>query len=383
MVSKYNRRARRTTRRIKRILAVALLVVAVVELASAGLIESGILAAQRPSYRMPKLQPFWIDRDPHVGAWHEADTEYEDVTDCYAVTYRTNAYGARDPERKRKGDSPRVVMLGDGFIEGVGLQRGARISDILEAETKAEHLNFGSGGHFGATQAWLLYKHLAKGFDHDLVVFGLVPDDDFVNDDPALAAAYGRQYRPYLVMRGGSYYLKYVNPDERGLSVAERRAEDRRLVARLLASYTYTANAVRRIGILAHANWTGGPGAAASAEATYSGYFDFTQAQAERLVHILEQLLDEAGDRQVIVAVIPRPADFQQAAPPPLSAILDVLAPAYPNLHVIDLRERFKQDAARAGYYRNCRRFFSPAGAAAAAGALLADPVYRAALGLK
>jgi len=370
-------------RRIKQVLMVVVLAMAAVELASAALIESGILGAQRPSYKMPKLQPFWIDRDPHVGMWHEAETEYEDVTDCYAVSYRTNAYGARDPERKRKVDGPRAVMLGDGFIEGVGLERGERISDILEAETEIEHLNFGSGGPFGVTQAWLLYKHLAKGFDHDLVVLGLVPDDDFVNDDPALAGTYGRQYRPYMVMRGGSYYLKYVNPDERGLSAAERRAEDRRLVARLLASYTYTANALRRIAILVHANWTGGPGETVSAEATYSGYYDFTQAQAERLIYVLEQLLEEAGDRQVIVTVIPRPADFAQAAPPPLMAILEVLAPAYPNLHVIDLRQRFKNDDQRSGYYRDCRRYFSPAGAAAAARLLSADPAYRTALGLK
>jgi hypothetical protein len=49
---------------------------------------------------------------------------------------------------------------------------------------------------------------------------------------------------------------------------------------------------------------------------------------------------------------------------------------------VIDLRDRFATVDWH-GFYRNCDRRWSPAGAKAAATAMLADPAYRKALGLK
>ncbi|MBT6095734.1 MAG: hypothetical protein HOH04_12695 [Rhodospirillaceae bacterium] len=382
MVSRHNRKARRATLRIRRVIAIAAVAFIILEFVSAGVIRFGFIEAERPSYQLPRSKPFWIDQHPHFGMWHEADTQFDDEKICFSASYRTNAYGARDRKRIRKGKTPRVVMLGDAFTEGYGVARAERTSDILEAETKAEHLNFGTSGHFGATQSWLLYKHLAKGFDHDVVIFNLVPDNDFINDDPQYADAYRSQYRPYLVLRGGNYYLKYMNPDQRGLSPEEIRAQEHRILGRLFKNFTYAANLVNRLANFVGEQFAGSKGSAVSTNAVYSGYFDFTQAQAERMIYVLEQLLEEAGKRTVIVTLVPRPSDFRHLSSAPVRAVLDVLVPAYPNLHIVDFRDAFGRDENWKKYYRDCDDYWSTAGSAAAAQVLLDDPVYRKAMGL-
>jgi hypothetical protein len=382
MASRRKKMARRVRRWIKGGLIVLAVSIASFEIFSLAAIKLDIIAADSPNYRVPGLKPFWVDRNPHFGVWHEASTEYVHTKSCFSVTYRTNAYGARDRARVRNGKLPRVVMLGDSFTEGYGLERLDRMSDRLEAATQAEHLNFGTSGYFGPTQSWLLYKHLAKGFDHNVVIFNLLPDNDFTDDDPAHVAAYKGQYRPYLVEKGGDYQLEYANKDQRGVSEREIRREKRRFIGRMIRNFTYSANAVNYLSALIRHRLARDGGVRVSAEATYAGYFDFTQAQAERLVYVLESLIKEVGERTVIITVIPRPADIVQPGDAPLSALLDVLVADHPNLHIIDLREHFRKQAEWPSYYRDCDGHWSPAGAEAAAGVLLSDPVYRGALQL-
>jgi len=370
---------------IRSVLKGAAAVVAVcfvtLEMLSAICIETGLVAADTPNYRMPGSRPFWIDRNPHFGMWHEPETEYVHAKSCFSVTYRTNAYGARDRARKKAGDLPRVVMLGDSFTEGYGLDRDDRTSDILEAATRREHLNFGTSGHFGPTQSWLLYKHLAKGFDHNLVILNLLPDNDFTDDDPKHAGAYPEQYRPYLERKGGGYEVVYVNADARGASERNIRREKRRFLGRLMRNFTYTANAYNYFrGLLPQL--TARSADHAELGSGYSGYFDFTQAQAERLIEVLSRLLAEAEDRTVIVTLIPRPTDMATDAPSPLPPILEILKAEHQNLHIIDFREKFAAMAWKP-FYRTCDGHWSPAGAKAAAEVLMADPVYREAMGLK
>lgn len=352
------------------------------EVLSALTIELGLIAADAPNYRVPGSRPFWVDRNPHFGMWHEAETQYVHTKSCFSVTYRTNAYGARDRARKRAGKLPRVVMLGDSFTEGYGLERAERTSDLLEARTGTEHLNFGTSGHFGPTQSWLLYKHLGKGFEHDVVVLNLLPDNDFTDDDPVYAKAYPDQYRPYLEAKGGGYELVYVNADKRGASAAETRREERRFLGRLLRNFSYGANVFNYFKGLVPQLLARGDDGGGDLGPGYAGYFDFTQAQAERLIEVLTRLIAEADGKSVFVTLIPRPADLETAAPSPLPQILGVLAAEHENLHLIDFREKFRA-ADWKSYYRGCDGHWSPAGARAAADVLLAEPAYRKALGLK
>ena len=375
-------RRRQILRTVKRAAIAVGAVLALIEALSAIAVVTGMVAADAPNYRFPSARPFWVDRNPHFGVWHEPDTEYVHTRSCFSVTYRTNAYGARDRGRQTTGKLPRVVMLGDSFTEGYGLERKDRTSDILEADTGVEHLNFGTSGNFGPTQSWLLYKHLGKRFEHDVVVLNLLPDNDFIDDDPKHAGSFPDQYRPYLVAKGGGYEVEFANADKRGLSERDLRRERRRYFARLLRNFTFTANVFNAFKGVVVQMATTDDGAERNLGSGYSGYFDFTKAQAVRLIEVLTRVLEEAKERQVFVVLIPRPGDLEITAPSPLPGILGVLTGGYENLHVIDLRDRFATVDWH-GFYRNCDGRWSPAGAKAAATAMLADPAYRKALGLK
>ena len=344
-------------------------------------IKFGLISADKPNYLVPGLRPFWINSNPHFGVWHEPDTEYVHTKSCFSVTYRTNSYGARDRMRQSYGEESRVVVLGDSFVEGYGLERAERTTNILEALTGVEHLNFGTSGHFGPTQSLLLYKHLAKRFSHNVVLFGLLPDNDFTDDDPSHANSYPSQYRPYYVKNRDNYILEYVNINERGLSKRDIRREKRRFFNRVLRNFTYTANALNymlQMYGLKTARFKIGRAASAS---TYSGYYDFTQSQIERLIYVLEQMLIEAEGKAFIVFVIPRPADMQ-ATPAPLHSILEFLTVEHKNLHIVDLRESFARKKNWMDFYRSCDGHWSVSGAKAAAEAVLAEPVYRISIGL-
>lgn len=353
----------------------------ILELSSMVAIEAGLITADNPNYLIPGLRPFWINNNPHFGVWHEPDTEYVHTKSCFSVTYRTNSYGARDRMRQSHGEASRVVVIGDSFVEGYGLDREDRTTDILEAASGIQHLNFGTSGHFGPTQSFLLYKHLAKRFYHNIVLFGLLPDNDFTDDDPVHASSYPSQYRPYYLEKGDKYILEYVNVNQRGFLERDIRRERRRFFNRALRNFTYAANAINYLFKFYKLNAMGFKDGRAVSASTYSGYYDFTKPQAERLIYILEQMLIEAEGKTFIVFVIPRPADMQ-SAPAPLLSILDFLAEEHQNLHIVDLRESFARHENWFDFYRECDGHWSPAGAGAAADALLADQNYRQALGL-
>lgn len=146
-----------------------------------------------PTNREPQ---FWANIDPIVGRWRYPNATFRNVFSCFDETYRTNSVGARDPERSLvSSDKQRAVVLGDSFTEGWGVAHGDRVTDILEAETGIEHLNFGTSS-WGTIQQWLYYKNYAHAYDHSAVLLLMLPSNDFHDNDPD----YQNQnlYRPYL-----------------------------------------------------------------------------------------------------------------------------------------------------------------------------------------
>ena len=126
----------------------------------------------------------WLWRTEHDdwGSWHKASSVAHHTSNCFAVTYRSNAYGARDRERSIGSARGRAIVLGDSFVEGYGVDDGRRMTDLLGARLGYEMLNFGSVD-FGPLQYELLYERLARRFEHDLVIVGVLPQNDFLDDD--------------------------------------------------------------------------------------------------------------------------------------------------------------------------------------------------------
>ena len=124
-------------------LAGTALTVFLLEAALGWLCNSGRLQISKPSYSLANVRSrFWVETNAAFGVWHEPFSAYRHITACYDVTYRANAFGARDRERTlASGGRPRVVVLGDSFAEGYGVATADRLSDRLERASGVEFLN--------------------------------------------------------------------------------------------------------------------------------------------------------------------------------------------------------------------------------------------------
>jgi len=171
------------------------------------------------TWQPPIVLPLRSEKDPW-GAWGIPNTTSRQVSECYSVEYKFNGVGARD--RERQIESPkRWIVLGDSGPEGYGIEQNERFTDILEKSLGWEFANFASSGDLGPLQYLLVYKDLAKKFEHYGVIVGFTFFNDFTDNDAEwwklnrnLANQY--RYRPYSVLSADdkSYRIIYgVNGD--------------------------------------------------------------------------------------------------------------------------------------------------------------------------
>jgi len=250
--------------------------------------------SSRPTYHV-NYNSFWADINPVFGVWHRPNGHFLHASGCFSVEYDTNSYGARDVERSVQSTRARTIMLGDSFIEGLGLPAQDRLSNILERDTGREHLNFGTGGDFGPLQYALLYKSMAAAFDHDLVTVGVLPDNDFFD----MSLRVGKienpgRYRPYYADDFSIIYTGQFDPNA-GESLWDHVEA---VMRAYLSSY--------HVGQYIHSRfyWRNRP--------PYSGYNDYTPVDLERLKHALADIKSTADAHHARVAVflIPRANDF-------------------------------------------------------------------------
>jgi hypothetical protein len=163
----------------------------------------------------------------------------------------------------------------DGQAIGYAIKqtrRAARLPHRLQAAAR----NFGAGGT-SPTQYILTYKHLAREFNHDRVLVGILPDNDF--DE----APEGPRYRPYWDGQYPSYTLRYsmrLDESERypGRHPVVLTAHD------VLSSFSFFYSA---------AYYVAGYRKVMSRRPDrpdYAGYFDFKPEQLLRMRYTLEQL---------------------------------------------------------------------------------------------
>lgn len=295
---------------------------------AAVVVEKGLVRSSSPSYSfaipLPLIttnRPFLADVHPAFGVWHYADSAVHESA-CFRQVYHKNAFGARDRERNLRSARPRTVVLGDSFVEGYGVSQAERFTDRLEAAVGKEMLNFGTSGHFGPTQAYLQYRHLARWFDHQNVVLCVLPWNDFAEDDYELCRslpAFATRYRPYWVGHPGTYQLRYWvdslpksdwYPDRiRQVYAAQQRGQrpeqeiSRTALQKLihgLESYSYLYN-------LIHSSLT-------SANPP-SRFFHYQPEEYERLLHSIRRLKTEVGRMKLFVVTLPTRNDFQEATP--------------------------------------------------------------------
>lgn len=159
-------------------------------------------------------KPFWGDYNKDFGKWRLPNDSLQKLrcNDNKPLIYKTNSVGARDKERSIKNLSgeKRIIFLGDSFTEGIMVNTPDRFSDILEKTTGNEHLNFGINGT-SPINYYLTYKTLAKKFEHDIVIIGVLPANDFEDySEESMADLVNYPiYRPYWKSTKNAYELKY------------------------------------------------------------------------------------------------------------------------------------------------------------------------------
>src|SRR5215475_6313791 len=300
----------------------ALCVVAVVF--SALLLEFGLRAGAHLGWVEIDINPlngFWADINPDFGVWHRSNASYTHEKSCFRVTYTSNSYGALDRERSLRSAAPRIVVLGDSMMEGLTLETPQRLSNRLEEITGMEHLNFATSQTFGPVQYLLAYETLAKKFDHELVLVGFLPENDFTDSNWEIGQkAFYNRYRPYFVASNGGYELVYFNK-----AYFDRPQGDG--LVDYLWNNTMTARAARRAYAIHRYQTVIDNQIVQAAELLTKGvrsfYYDYDQADQRITRYTLERLVRAADGRPVVIVSIPFKRDLQnlqERGAPPLPA---------------------------------------------------------------
>jgi lysophospholipase L1-like esterase len=336
--------------------------------------KTGLFPIKVPTYSAALVRSplFWHDMNPDFGVWHNPNVVNRHTKSCFDVTYRSNSYGARDVERAVNSDRRRFVVLGDSMIEGFGVSDAQRVTNVLERETGIEHLNFGTSGNFGTTQYYLLYKTLASKFTHSAVIVGLLPDNDFRDNDYEFGKqVYPDRYRPYFVGEYPNYRLVYHQT-----SIEQSTFRDRQswlgLGKRILSEFTYSYNALAYFKLLVEMRLNPDIGKSQSHDPTrpYSGYYEYRKDQLDLLKYTLEQIKQVAAGRDVIIVLLPTQADFKRydpSATPPLSAELEKFTAAKGMKFVDLLPDMVRHTKDWNSYVLQCDQHWTAEGHAVAA----------------
>ncbi len=340
------------------------------------------LGIATPHERLTEPVSFYRDENPAFGVWHPSQASYRAVNDCYDVVYTSNSFGARDVARSLSSAGPRSVVLGDSFVEGVGVELGRRMTDLLEAQSGIEHLNFGTAGNFSSTQQWKLYETLASRFDHGWVLLFAFPNNDFLENDPERFWQRDR-YRPYLRRIDAGFEVYFPVDFEE----ARRRARDQ-----LWWNRWHNAFYVYRLVAFLDSQVRARIAQGATGRHGYNGYEQFDDEDLERLLYGYRQIRDLAGGRELWIFTVPRWNDLlyfrDEGYPERLPRELTAFARREPGVHYVDLMPGFVADAEREGrdfgdYFLPCDGHWSELGNRVAAEIVLQAlrPVYAAALG--
>lgn len=261
-----------------------------------------------PTYSFENTQSFWFDNNVDFGTSHLPNHSYRQKKYCFDVLYTTNSHGFRDKERVVKGEHHRVLMIGDSFTEGVGVDTPFRVSDLLEQDSKVPHLNYGLAGNFGPTQYYMLYKTVASKYTHDAVLVGILPANDFIDDDYDISIKVAsNRYRPYFTGTYPDYELVYHVDSLHKSKVVPRKQS---LKGKILKNFSYSYNIYRYLQ--ARKRVASHPKDKMLTQQEIPSYFNYTEAQFNKMKFALGQIKALAGERQVMVFTIPIFKEIQQ-----------------------------------------------------------------------
>lgn len=304
-------------KRFKQALVIILITYLLVELMCLTAIKTGFIRADLPGFfsndQDTTIFPFtYADINTHWGVWHYNYPVRTNLNNCIDIECVPNSVGARDKERIVSGDSNRVIVLGDSFMEGFGVDVHERVSDILENKTKREFLNFACTD-MGSTQEYLVYKHLASQYSHNTVLIGILPGNDFLNDNIGFDSIQTPlRYKPYWNKNSEiQYYVDDIRKSQFNYEAFKKYKSTNKYKLRYFLENTtcwfnvlYFVKKKKAIGDYVKQR--------AHGQLTYSGYYDFTTDEMQRLQQSLISIKKIAAGKKIIAFTIPIIGDYKR-----------------------------------------------------------------------
>ena len=158
------------------------------------------LMGLNPLYVSPERDRFW-KYDPLLGWAHQPGQEGIFETPQFRTMVRINENGLRDRPHsyERQDDIERILVLGDSFAWGYGVEESERFSQLLEGSLGVEVINAGVSG-YSTDQELLWYKNEGIKYETDLVILVLAGNDVGDNDRQLVNTIY---YKPKFVIEEG------------------------------------------------------------------------------------------------------------------------------------------------------------------------------------
>ena len=158
-----------------------------------------------PLYVSPERDRFW-KYDSLLGWAHEPGQEGIFETPQFRTVVRINENGLRDREHsyERQNDIKRILVLGDSFAWGYGVEESERFSQLLEKSLGVEVINAGVSG-YSTDQELLWYRNEGIKYETDLVILVFAGNDVGDNDQQLVNTIY---YKPKFVIEEGQLVLK-------------------------------------------------------------------------------------------------------------------------------------------------------------------------------
>ena len=246
------------------------------------------------------------------GAWRRPNSTTRQGRECFDIEISTNEVGARDSSFEQL-EGKNLVLLGDSFAEGFGVEYTNTAQYILEQKLGINVLNFGSAGNFGPLQQYLIYRDLASSYEHDSVLIFVLPANDFTDNDRAYwegSEANRIRYRPYYSYQDNIltpwYFPEATATDIYGdysVSTDSSNVTAINLTVRIkkfLIGNLWLSNPLRTLSyILTKHDITAG-----------NYYLSATEEQQSDLVRAYSSVVVEAAGKPVSFVIIPTQRDF-------------------------------------------------------------------------
>ena len=167
--------------------------------------------------------------DPELGWRHIPKAKGLLAKPEFEVEYSINSDGLRDRDyaRNKAHGSRRVLLFGDSFAEGWGVDLSETVGKQLERLLRAaspdvifEVINFGMAG-YGTDQELLFFDRLGRHYDPDLVILLFYPND-LLNNSSKMGIGTERGPKPYFTLgANGQLVLKGVPVRKSGFGSRE------------------------------------------------------------------------------------------------------------------------------------------------------------------